>query len=343
MEASRPYVCVRVTDMTGVDLSFYPFDFDLTFAALLMNPDGTIYHRYSTRVWEQADKMLSMESLVRVMRETVDDHKEYMKNPSPPKAKPRETIDALWREARPGNRPDCFHCHMIGEARGDIAKKKGRWSRNVIYKFPVPEQIGLTLDRDDQTLVTNVASRTAASKAGLKKGDRLVRVGGERVRTSADVQWWLDQVPDKSGTIEIEFTRKDKPLTAKVRVRKGWRVADPLIVSWRSTMWTLEPAPGLGGPKLNADELESNGLKRDAFAFKVQYIVTWGKNSRYGRNVQKAGIRKNDIIVVKEKEGLRSMQHFHAWFRLTKKPGDKLALERIRNGIRKKIDLPVIR
>ena len=43
-------MCVRVKNMAGVDLALYRFDYDLTFAALLMNADGTIYHTYGTVV-----------------------------------------------------------------------------------------------------------------------------------------------------------------------------------------------------------------------------------------------------------------------------------------------------
>ena len=35
LEAARPYVCARVTNMAEVDLEVFRFDYDLTFATLL--------------------------------------------------------------------------------------------------------------------------------------------------------------------------------------------------------------------------------------------------------------------------------------------------------------------
>jgi len=70
--------------MTGVDLSVYRFDYDLTFAALLMNADGTIYHTLGGRDASSAMSQLAMPSFVRVLRETLEDHRVYSKSPKPP-------------------------------------------------------------------------------------------------------------------------------------------------------------------------------------------------------------------------------------------------------------------
>ena len=62
------YVPVRVTDMRGVDLARWPFDFDLTFAMLAVHPDGTVYHRYGGRDWRGADRWLTRASLEAFLR-----------------------------------------------------------------------------------------------------------------------------------------------------------------------------------------------------------------------------------------------------------------------------------
>ena len=58
IDAAKGWVPVRITDMAGVDLSMFRFDFDLTFAVLLMNADGTIYHTFAGRDWTHADSHL---------------------------------------------------------------------------------------------------------------------------------------------------------------------------------------------------------------------------------------------------------------------------------------------
>src|SRR5688572_161842 len=43
------FVCVRVPQANGMDLSLYQFDYDMSLAAFLMRADGTIYGRFGTR------------------------------------------------------------------------------------------------------------------------------------------------------------------------------------------------------------------------------------------------------------------------------------------------------
>ena len=43
------FVCVRVVSTNGLDLSLFQFDYDQSFAAFLLNADGTIYGRFGTR------------------------------------------------------------------------------------------------------------------------------------------------------------------------------------------------------------------------------------------------------------------------------------------------------
>ena len=105
----------------------------------------------------------------------------------------------------------------------------------------------------------------------------------------------------------------------------------------------LKPAPGFGGRPLTEDQKRANGLHVSAFAFRVTYLVTWGKNRHTGRNAARAGVRKNDIAVFDAKHGLTSMNHFHAWIRLTKKPGDTLRFRILRNGEMKTIRLTLVR
>ncbi len=48
------------------------------------------------------------------------------------------------------------------------------------------------------------------------------------------------------------------------------------------------------------------------------------------------------ILSVGGKRDFHSVEHFHSWFRLTQKPGTKVAIERLRKGKRETVQLPVI-
>ena len=56
--------------MRGVDLLRTSFDFDLTFAALLMHPNGYVYHRYGGRDERAPDWWLGLESWEQVLERT---------------------------------------------------------------------------------------------------------------------------------------------------------------------------------------------------------------------------------------------------------------------------------
>jgi hypothetical protein len=333
--------------MAGVDLRTYTFDYDLTFAVLLMNADGTIYHRYGSRDHHSATSRLSMASLVRVMKETLEDHAAYQRKPSPPPALPPRTIEEIPSMARKlqKEKVNCFHCHMVNDAEREHAKEEKRWSREaVIGMWPLPDRVGLTLDRDDQTLVRAVAPASPAGAARIKAGDRLVRLGGARVLTHADVQWVLDGVSGDAASIPFESLREeDMMLLGELKLEKGWKIPSPLDFSWRPSKWPLDPKPGFGGRKLGKDDLEALGLPPGAFAVKIGYIVDWGNEAHTGRNARKAGLKEGDILLAAGgKSDFDSEAHFQSWFRFTQKAGTTIELEVLRDGKRMQVKLPVV-
>ena len=57
-----------------------------------------------------------------------------------------------------------------------------------------------------------------------------------------------------------------------------------------------------------------------------------GPNAYTGKNAARAGLRKGDIVVsVAKKRDFKSVSDFHAWFRLTQKPGTKIQVQARRN------------
>jgi len=346
VKASEAYVPVRVLDMKGIDLNVFRFDFDLTFAALVMNADGTIYHHYGNRDATAADSHLSEASLARLLRDSLVDHAAYQRRPAPPpKAAPdlvEETPPMKERIAR-GKAPKCFHCHTVRDMRREMAARKGTWNISGAWRWPSSARVGFRLDRDVQTTVTEVTARTAAARAGLKVGDELVRVGGRRVRTEGDVQSVLDLASGARASIPLEWTRDGAAEQGVLRLAKGWKEGSPRELAWRSQMWYLDPRPGFGGKDLGADEKQELGLPRDGYALRIGYLVTWGTHSRTGRNARSAGLRKGDVVYsVDGKADFEDQRHFHAWFRMTRKIGKTAELLVLRDGKKKTVRLPII-
>ena len=122
-----------------------------------------------------------------------------------------------------------------------------------------------------------------------------------------------------------------------------WKEPTPLVFSWRPSKWPLSPKPGFGGPQLTPAQLERHGLARDAFAFRINYFVTWGPAANSGRNATRAGLRKDDVVLSLDgKDDFVSVEHFHSWFRLTREVGRTVSVVILRDGKRATIELPVL-
>src|SRR3954468_3466950 len=75
------FVRVRVVAANGLDLSLFQYDFDQSFAAFLLNADGTIYSRFGTRSHRTnwvGD--VSVQGLAKALQGALDLHAEYPKN-----------------------------------------------------------------------------------------------------------------------------------------------------------------------------------------------------------------------------------------------------------------------
>ena len=75
------FVCVRIIQGWGLDLSLFQFDYELTWAVFLMNADKTIYGRYGTRSdHKDTTKDISIEGLRKAMEGALELHKAYPAN-----------------------------------------------------------------------------------------------------------------------------------------------------------------------------------------------------------------------------------------------------------------------
>ena len=74
------FVCVRIVQGWGLDLSIFQFDGDLTWAVVFLNADKTIYGRYGSRSdYKNAEKHISMEGLKKAVAGALDLHQNRSK------------------------------------------------------------------------------------------------------------------------------------------------------------------------------------------------------------------------------------------------------------------------
>lgn len=335
--------------MRGVDLSRHAFDFDLTLSVLAMHPDGTVYHRYGGRDHTSPDVWQNARSYEAFLRAALDAHARDIGDESfrePPAAR-RDLARGRSLEQVPTLRLDadeCIHCHHVYPTLRDEALKRGTWTEDDLWVHPPPRRVGLELDPEDQALVVRVDPDSPAGRAGLRRGDRLVRLGGQEIATATDVSWALHAQGAEAADVAVEYERGDERLEAVLALADGWRRGTPLEFSWRPFKWPLEPMPGFGGADLDAAEKAALGLEPDDFAFRVKYLVTWGDNRRYGQAAGRAGLREGDVVL--GAAGTRDFaghDHFHAWWRLTRAPGETVPVEVISGRARRTLQLELPR
>jgi serine protease Do len=355
-ELYSKFVCVRVTDMRGVDLSRYVFDFDLTFAALMMNADGTIYHRYGSRDHRSSEVWLSEPSLEFVLQQSVHAHAnhETAAHAKPPRPSfelaTAKAGQPVMMEKIPSyqkrDKGKCIHCHSIHPAFYEEAVAAHKWKPERKWVYPDPARIGIDLNRDQQRSITRVEENSIAANAGLKRRDQILRLNDVAIASVADLMFALDILSPKSGTAKLDVTRDGTPLSMNLKLSDGWKTGTALSFSWRPFKWGLTPAPGFGGPQLTPAELKEIGrdpTNSNNFAFRVQYLVTWNENRRFGQAAAQAGLRKNDIVLsLAGKSDFDSVEHFHSWWRLTRKVGEVVEIEILRGGKKKLLKLKVV-
>jgi S1-C subfamily serine protease len=87
--------------------------------------------------------------------------------------------------------------------------------------WPLPENVGLKVDRDDGLRVTAVEPGSAADKAGIKAGDIIVEFAGKPIK---DLYAYTDALyAQKPGdTVDVVVLRGTERLTLKVTLgRRG--------------------------------------------------------------------------------------------------------------------------
>lgn len=262
----KNFVCVRVIQTKGLDLKLFQYDYDQSWCAFFLNADRTIYGRYGTRVTRgpQSDTHLSLASFRKAMERALELHKGYPGNKDllagklgkEPDYPFPEQIPGLQERAKgPTTRQTCIHCHMVREFTIRAKWQEKRLAPTDLWVYPMPDNIGLTMEIDDGLLVKSVAPDSFAAKAGLAAGDELVTLNGQRLISLADIQWALHTTP-KDGKLTVTLRRKGATLEKTVALSGNWKESD---IAWRASSW-YGLRQGLKVDPLTVAEKKQHGL-----------------------------------------------------------------------------------
>jgi S1-C subfamily serine protease len=89
-----------------------------------------------------------------------------------------------------------------------------------VWVYPLPENVGITVDRDQQDRVRAVATGSAAAGAGLKAGDALSDLNGVSVASFGDIQFALNRAP-AAGQIPVQWERAGRGMSSQLRLARS--------------------------------------------------------------------------------------------------------------------------
>jgi hypothetical protein len=315
-----------LTRIDDLDLNLFEFDYDLTFMVFFMDADEQVYARYGGRDAESPDARQSLDGLRYTMQSVLDMHQRAEKLFAPKAQDAPKYIREFSGSRRRGG---CLHCHQVKEILNTDLQKTGQWSRDRIWRYPLPENLGLVLESVRGNVIKEVHDKSPAADAGLRAADVLQRLNGVPTHSFGDAQFALDRAP-KDGSIDVAWRRGEQLLETQLALPEGWRKGD---ITWRPSMQRLVPAARLYGIDLTAEEKKSLGLTAAQLAFRQKEGVP--------AQARAAGIQPGDIILGVDDKQLDGMDviDFLRYMRRNYLMGDRVTVNLLRDG--KHLDLPM--
>jgi len=350
--ARENFVALRQVEMKGVDLSQFQFDYDLNWAAMFINADGTVYARYGTQSAEGPDAYNSIASLKKTMERVLELHANYEKVKD--SLRDKRGADKPYKTAldMPGlerkeklrettARNNCIHCHMINDAMHNQLASAGTFSVKDMWRYPLPENVGLRIVRDDGRRVESVIEKSPAAQAGLAGGDEVTHMNGQAIASIADMQWVMQNLPHGDAKLEVSVMRGGETLTKMLALSGDWRKTD---FKWRGSRWSVKPLPGFWAPAVKEKELETVRkavqLAAGAKPLRIQWINT---DQKAGRVAKEVGFKEGDVLLAMNGEPMKwEPEAFQMQVRFEHKIGEKLTFTVLRNGKTMDLVLPLV-
>ena len=333
----KQFVTVRMTDAAQLDERYFPYrgfqDLDLSWWGYFLSPEGKLYGVFGGKDHVSDTTRISVPAFANSMRRVLAHHHDPRRAgwgidgtaPAPDQAKRTPVDIAGYQDYRKGRKwlakQTCLHCHQVNDVLHTEAMRTDTFDlRQYTQGWPLPENVGIHLDRDDGLLVAKVEPGSAAARAGLLAGDRLGMAGGRKLFGQADFRGVLHRADYDAATIPIAFVRDGEVKLAKLETGDDWRAGEN---SWRKSVYEGVIGPHLGFFPLHGPRHGKGTMSLKAFIGpKRQKESEWFK----------AGLRGNmEIVEVNGRSDDWDSRQFLAWFRLNHKAGDTVTVK-IRGG-----------
>lgn len=324
------FVCARITRMNGVDLNRFEFDYDTTWNAFFVDADLNVYSRYGGRDESNPEARLSKASLIQTMEEVLAVHHRRPESaveqtgpvfhPVPAEPTRPEDIPLLQQ-----NHQGCVHCHQIQEYRILQWSHDGEFDRSKLFPWPLPENVGLSFDRDHGHRISAVQPGSAAARAGLHPQDTVIQIDDVPVRSEYDFRWGLHRAADNA--FEMTVMRPDdggseRRLTTTLRPTGDWRQTD---IGWRKSLRSVPFPLGLRGYDLTRSQRREVNLPEEGLALKLISI-------RDGLGTMLECEKQDVVIAIDGDRRQRTFEQFQSDLLRQYEPGDEVHLTVLRQG-----------
>lgn len=346
------FVCVRLINANTLDLSLFQVDYDLSFSTVFFSADGTIYGRFGS--WQHQKNATDTDTagFKRALEGVLAIHRGYPANKDTLAGKQGMTLpfrtaieipllaskyrrDLDWNGKVVGS---CVHCHMVGDAlRAWYREQRKPVPTELIFPWPAPETIGLSLAADQPTRITAVADGSIAARAGLGTGDAIASLSGQPLVSTADLSWALHVAADPAS-IPAVVGRDGAERKVTLELPSGWRRKTDN--GKRVANWSMRgmATGGMVLDDLPDDARGQRGLDLKQLALNVRSVGQYGKHAA----AKNAGFRKDDVIV--QIDGLdRRMGEGELFAHLLQQrfAGDKVSATVLRGPEKVRLELPM--
>ncbi len=333
------FVTVRLTSVRELDLRVFPVegwqDLDLSWWGWFLSPRAEIYGVFGGKDEQSDTSRISPRALANALRRVLEHHYDPRRDswsidgPAPEPGGEASTPTQLagfasWSK-RGGlmlEKDGCMHCHQVAEIlRQPALDAKTLDPARDLDVWPLPENVGLVLDRDDGLLVTEVAPDGPAERVSMRAGDRLAAAGERKLFGQADFRAVLQRGPRGGGAIDLRWWRGDELMSASLELGDGWRKT---VLGWRMSIsqGNIGAVPGFAWPLACPPDLRrERGIAAGSMAVQPYF------GERDDWPARRAGLREDDVIVAVGGESPDVAQrYFLTWFRLRYEPGDEIVL-----------------
>ena len=316
--------------MNGVNIGQFQFEYDLTWMSFFLSGEGKTYTRYGGREDTEAESHLNKASLVSVMNQVLELHKtggvkEFSQfEPSGETVAIPDDLASMKKiQAKRDNK--CIHCHEVKAAKLTELRDEGKLTKDMVFTYPSPRNLGLELDSKVQSKIFEVARRSPAQKAGLKQGDVLQQLNGQRILTFADATRVLELAED-TGNLAVVLERKGKRVETEIKLAKGWRSAlsDP---SWRESTHVVGPNSGFWAVELSKTERSRARITNQKLGLRVNVI--WGAWAK------QAKLKRGDVVLaIDGQTNAMGIKQLQTYLQMKKEWGDTVEIVVLRKGKR---------